>query len=66
MSVQCRKADIDLVKTALTEAKAIYKSKVGNELNVTVDTAETLPDSELSYYFNLFFCVFLWFFFEFF
>ncbi|KAI9362465.1 ATPase, V1/A1 complex, subunit E [Zopfochytrium polystomum] len=45
VSVQCRKVDLDLVKTAITEAKAAYKEKLKADLEVKIDPANPLPDS---------------------
>ncbi|KAJ3074932.1 V-ATPase V1 sector subunit E [Podochytrium sp. JEL0797] len=45
ISVQCRKSDVDVVTKAIAEAQAAYKAKLGDDLVVTIDTANSIPES---------------------
>ncbi|KAI9326849.1 ATPase, V1/A1 complex, subunit E [Obelidium mucronatum] len=43
--VQCRKKDIDVVTKAIEEAKAAYKAKLNIDVEVTIDSANPVPES---------------------
>ncbi|KAJ3005539.1 UNVERIFIED_CONTAM: V-ATPase V1 sector subunit E [Siphonaria sp. JEL0065] len=45
ITVQCRKKDVDLVAKAIEEAKAAYKTKLNSDIEVTIDTANYIPES---------------------
>jgi V-type H+-transporting ATPase subunit E len=44
LQVKVRKADYDVTKKAIEGAQSEYKSKIGNEVAITIDESDPLPE----------------------
>lgn len=44
LQIKVRKADNDLAKKAIEEAQSEYKSKVGNDVSISIDESDPLPE----------------------
>lgn len=45
LQVKARKADYDILKKAIGEAESEYKSKVGNDVSISIDESDPLPEA---------------------
>lgn len=44
LQVKARKADYDVVKKAIEDAQSEYKTKTGQDVTITIDESDPLPD----------------------